>query len=289
MQIPAAACGPAAHDRRQSSSPSARLTRTRWRVNAPSISPPSSTASRPSGQAILPFFRAALRDREQGRPRRLRPRDGGRPGRRGRPAPADRRGLPEHGIVGEEFGTERAGRRVCLGARSDRRHARLHLRPAALGHADRAHAQRRAGLRDDAPALHRRALLRRWRQRRATPARPASARSRRAAAARSRTPRSDDEPEPVRGRRATGLSPGRGRGAARPLRRRLLRLRMVAAGPDGRRDRDRPQALRHRGPDPHRRRRGRHRDHLGRRISRRRRPRSWPPATACSTPRSSTS
>ena len=39
--------------------------------------------------------------------------------------------------LGEEFGSERDGRRIRLGARSDRRHPRLHLRPAGLGHADR--------------------------------------------------------------------------------------------------------------------------------------------------------
>ena len=56
-------------------------------------------------------------------------------------------------------------RRICLGARSDRRHQIVHLRHAGLGHADRADAARRADLRHDAPAVHARALHRR-RQRR---------------------------------------------------------------------------------------------------------------------------
>ena len=71
-------------------------------------------------------------------------------------------------------------RRICLGARSDRRHQVLHLRHAGLGHADRADALRRAGLRHDAPAVHARALHRR--RRRGALSRP----GRRARAARAR-------------------------------------------------------------------------------------------------------
>ena len=48
---------------------------------------------------------------------------------------------PSHGIVGEEY--RRAARRcrLLLGRRSDRRHARLHRRPTAVGNSDRAQAQ----------------------------------------------------------------------------------------------------------------------------------------------------
>ena len=52
-------------------------------------------------------------------------------------------------------------RRICLGARSDRRHQVLHLRHAGLGHLDRVDPARRADLRHDAPALHARAFFRR--------------------------------------------------------------------------------------------------------------------------------
>ena len=54
--------------------------------------------------------------------------------------------FPEHGIIGEEFGDRRLRRRICLGARSHRRHQVLHLRPSDLGHADRPLAPGRAGL-----------------------------------------------------------------------------------------------------------------------------------------------
>ena len=69
--------------------------------------------------------------------------------------------IPSHGILGEEFGAHPARCRILLGDRSDRRHPRLHPRPAALGHADRADPRRRAAARPDGPALHRRALLER--------------------------------------------------------------------------------------------------------------------------------
>ena len=72
-----------------------------------------------------------------------------------------KRTFPEHGVVGEEFASRPAGRRICLGARPDRRHQILHLRHAGLGHADRADAARRADLRHDAPAVHPRAFFRR--------------------------------------------------------------------------------------------------------------------------------
>ena len=72
-----------------------------------------------------------------------------------------KRTFPEHGIVGEEFPADKSGCRICLGARSDRRHQILHLRHAGLGHADRADAGRRSDLRHDASAFYRRVFLRR--------------------------------------------------------------------------------------------------------------------------------
>ena len=45
---------------------------------------------------------------------------------------------PDHGILGEEFGSENAASEPYLGDRSDRRHALLHFRRAAVGHAGRA-------------------------------------------------------------------------------------------------------------------------------------------------------
>ena len=45
--------------------------------------------------------------------------------------------FPDHGIIGEEYGPERARCRVRLGARPDRRHQVLHHRAAAVRHADR--------------------------------------------------------------------------------------------------------------------------------------------------------
>ena len=59
-------------------------------------------------------------------------------------------------------------RRICLGARPDRRHQVVHHRHGGLGHADRADAFRRAGVRHDEPAVHAREILRR-RRRRALP------------------------------------------------------------------------------------------------------------------------
>ena len=82
-----------------------------------------------------------------------------------------------------------AGRRICLGARSDRRHQELHLRPADLGHADRPDASRPAGLRHDGAAVHPRALFRR---------RQARALARPGAAARRQRQRRMDEPHAAR-------------------------------------------------------------------------------------------
>ena len=52
--------------------------------------------------------------------------------------------LPDHGIDGEEFGSERARRRAGLAPRPDRRHQVLHHRAAAVRHADRPEPRRAA-------------------------------------------------------------------------------------------------------------------------------------------------
>ena len=41
--------------------------------------------------------------------------------------------FPDHGIIGEEFGAKRADAEYVVGARPDRRHQGLHLRPAGPG------------------------------------------------------------------------------------------------------------------------------------------------------------
>ena len=53
--------------------------------------------------------------------------------------------FPAHGILGEEFGSSGSDSRLHLDRRSDRRHALLHLRHAALRHAARRGARRRGG------------------------------------------------------------------------------------------------------------------------------------------------
>ena len=88
-----------------------------------------------SGDAILPFFRTSLAALDKSANGAFDP-----------VTEADRAGevamrrlinanFPSHGIVGEEFGAERRRGRIRLGARSDRWHEGLHLRPADLGHA----------------------------------------------------------------------------------------------------------------------------------------------------------
>ena len=74
--------------------------------------------------------------------------------------------FPEHGILGEEFGLDRPDGADALGAGPDRRHPRLHHRPADLRHADRSVPGRPADHRDHRPAGDRRTLDRRRRPRR---------------------------------------------------------------------------------------------------------------------------
>ena len=224
-----------------------------------------------SGETILPFFRTALSVTDKGN------------GQFDPVTAADhaaetamrtliRRTFPDHGVVGEEFGNDRARRRICLGARPDRRHQVLHGGDAGLGHADRADAIRRTGVRRDEPALHRRALQRR-RRRGALPgsgrqSRPAGAHLRGAV----RSGAVHHQPAADERRRPQRLPEGRGGGEALALRRRLLRLLHAGGGPCRSRHRDRAQALRRdpAGADHHRRRR--HRHHLGERLAGGRRP-----------------
>ena len=63
------------------------------------------TVVRRNHPAVLPHL---ARRREQGTGRPLRSGDGRRPRRRRRDAHADQKHFPEHGIIGEEFGNERA-------------------------------------------------------------------------------------------------------------------------------------------------------------------------------------
>ena len=116
-----------------------------------------------SGETILPFFRTSLSRRQQERQPRFRSGDRSRPRRRGGDAAADQGQFSPARHRRRGIRQRARGRRICLGAGSDRRHQILHRRLSDLGHADRAVAQGHAGVRHDAPALHRRALLRRQR------------------------------------------------------------------------------------------------------------------------------
>ena len=57
--------------------------------------------------------------------------------------------FPDHGIAGEEFGGAAGRGALCLEPRPDRRHPRLHLRPAELDDPDRLARGGRAGGRPD--------------------------------------------------------------------------------------------------------------------------------------------
>ena len=96
-----------------------------------------------SGDAILPFFRTSLGVEDKGSAAGFDPVTAADRAAEAAMRALIKRNFPEHGIIGEEYGNERAGCRICLGARSDRRHQVIHLRHADLGLADRAHAQRR--------------------------------------------------------------------------------------------------------------------------------------------------
>ena len=174
-----------------------------------------------SGEVILPFFRSAIRAEDKSLRRRVRSGHRGRPGRRGGHAAADRADVsrPWGDRRGIRARSPRGG--ICLGPRSDRRDQELRFRPADLGHPDRAHASRPAGLRHDGAAVHARAVL--WRRQARELAHPRPLARRRAADGmgdpepaypRVRVPcRSDaDDDEPVadsRRRRPGGLYAGR--------------------------------------------------------------------------------
>ena len=116
-----------------------------------------------SGETILPFFRTSLSIDNKSIGHDFDPVT-----EADRAAEAVMRRLikanfPQHGIVGEEFGNEREDAEYVWVLDPDRRHQVLHLGLSDLGHADRAVAQGHAGVRDDAPALYRRALFRRQR------------------------------------------------------------------------------------------------------------------------------
>ena len=172
-------------------------------------------------------------------------------------------------------------RRIRLGARPDRRHPRLHHRPAGVGNADRPDARRPAAARHDGTAVHRRAVRRR-RQQRLVPA----------------AGRRDVDRDP---RRAPSLaeaslfttSPAlfsrRDRAAYDRVESAVRLARygcdcyaycMVAAGHADVVDRGRAPALRHRRADPDRRRRRRPGDRLGRQFRRPAAAAWWRPATA---------
>ena len=118
-----------------------------------------------SGETILPFFRTSLGVDDKGRGGSFDP-----------VTAADRAAEDAmRTLIQPHFPRARhhrrgirqraRRRRICLGARPDRRHQILHHRHAGLGHADRADAQGRAGLRHDASAVHARAFHRRRRGR----------------------------------------------------------------------------------------------------------------------------
>ena len=118
-----------------------------------------------SGETIRPFFRTALGVENKSRSGGFDPVTAA-----DRAAEAAMRALIKQDIPrarhsGRGIRRRAAGRGICLGARSDRRHQILHLRHAGLGHAHCADAARRTDLRHDAPAVHPRAFHRR-RQRR---------------------------------------------------------------------------------------------------------------------------
>ena len=116
-----------------------------------------------SGETILPFFRTSLSIEDKSKTKDFDPVT-----EADRAAEAVMRRLikanfPQHGIVGEEFGNEREDSDYVWVLDPIDGTKVLHRRLSDLGHADRAAAQGHAGLRHDAPALHRRTLFRRQR------------------------------------------------------------------------------------------------------------------------------
>ena len=143
--------------RQYSSSSAVRDSRDGHRFH--SLHRPPRDGVRRNHPAVLPDL--AL-DRQQER-ERFRSGHRGRPRRRSGDAPPDQGQLSPARHRRRGVRQRARGRRICLGARSDRRHQILHRGISDLGHADRAVAQGHAGVRHDAPALYRRALFRRFR------------------------------------------------------------------------------------------------------------------------------
>ena len=192
---------------------------------------------------------------------------------------------PRHHRRGIRHRSRRRG--ICLGARSDRRHQILHLRHAGLGHADRAHARRRAGVRHDAPAVHPRALFRRRREARYRGPAGERASARCAAAPLEDAVLFTTSPLLMNDADRASFEQRRAGGPAVALRRRLLRLLHARGRPRRSRDRNRAQALRHAAADPDHRRRRRHHHHLGEAATRPADASSRPATSACTPRRSS--
>ena len=184
-----------------------------------------------SGETILPFFRTALTIEDKGRGGSFDPVTAADHAAETAMRALIRRTFPDHGIIGEEYGQERADAEyVWVLDPIDGTKSFISGMPG-LGHADRPAAVGRAGVRNDEPAVHPRALQRRRRRgalsRSGRRARSAGAPVREAVGSGPvhHQPAADER------RRPQQLRPGRGRGAALALRRRLLRLLHAGGGP----------------------------------------------------------
>jgi myo-inositol-1(or 4)-monophosphatase len=114
-----------------------------------------------SGDAILPFFRTSLGVEDKGSAVGFDPVTQADRAAENAMRGLIKRNFPEHGIVGEEYGNERADAEyVWVLDPIDGTKSFI----SGMGLADRAHPQRHAGVRHDAPAVHPRALLRRRRR-----------------------------------------------------------------------------------------------------------------------------
>ena len=109
-----------------------------------------------AGKAILPHFRAALDVEDKGGAKGYDPVTVADHAAEAVIRAEIARAYPDHGIRGEEHGTQRGASKLHVGDRPDRRHPQLHPRPDALGDADRAQRRRRRRRRRRAPAVRRR-------------------------------------------------------------------------------------------------------------------------------------
>ena len=217
-----------------------------------------------AGAVILPHFRTSLGIDHKGGSD-LRPSHGGGPRRRNvdkeRACPS--LSCPRHRRRGIRVKPSRRG--ILLGDRSDRRHPRLHLGAAPLGHAGRGSEAWPALARAHGPALHRRAILERRRPKpcfrrhgaeRPMRTRPCSSLSEALLASTSPDLFAD------RGGAGSlrGYQPGR---SLKTLRRRLLQLLLARTWPTRPRGRGGTEGIRHPCPDPDHRAGGRRGQHLG--------------------------